>query len=249
MDEKKASKKITLNIDLRLICVLLLVVIVAMLAVWRPWQDAKTDDSRKISVSGEASLKAEPDEYQFNPYYEKDTTAEITTLNDKVVKGLKDLGVSDAQIKNNASRYGSPEIHYTYQIDGKEKSTLNLTITVNNKELSQKVQDYLLTTDPKGTITPSPSFSTSKKKELEDKLRDEAIADARKRAGKTAEGFGAKIGKVIEVSELSDGGVYPYDGLMSNSMAMEDGQSRQGLSIQPGQDELTYKVKVIFALK
>jgi len=43
---------------------------------------------------------------------------------------------------------------------------INRKITDIKKDLAQKVQDYLLTTNPKGSVTPYPSFSTAKQKEL-----------------------------------------------------------------------------------
>ncbi|MDQ3158932.1 MAG: SIMPL domain-containing protein [bacterium] len=251
MEENKLSNKQTFRLDLRIVCVLLLLIIASMLAIWRPW-DTASNDSNKITVTGQATIKAEPDQYQFNPYYEKDTIADISTLNDQIIKKLKELGVTDAQIKNNASQYGSPEIYYSVPVDGKEKTTLNLTITLTDKDLTQKVQDYLLTTNPKGSITPSSSYSTEKQKELTDKARDEAIADAKKRADKTAGGLGAKIGKVLEVSEgQQDGGVYPLLDKTSQDTPVSSGSEGMdnSISIQPGVDEFSYTVTVVFALK
>lgn len=242
------NKALTIRLNFRIICVVLLIIIAAMTATWRPWQDAPNTD-RKITVTGEATTKSEPDEYQFNPLYERDTTAEITQLNSELIAGLKKLGVQDKQIKNNASRYGSPDIYYQAPVDGKETSTLNLTITLNDKKMVQKVQDYLLTTNPAGSITPYASFSTNKRKQLQDSVRDKAVADARNRAERTAEGLSAKLGKVQQVDEGQSGGVYPM--LMSGSELRDANTSAAdgSLSIQPGQDELSYSVTVTFLLK
>lgn len=251
MEEQNTTKKLTIKLDLRIVCALLLLVIAGMLAIWQPWETS-AKDNRKITINGSSTIKAEPDQYMFNPYYEKDTTVEATALNDQIVKKLKELGVKDSQIKNNASRYGSNEIYYMAPVNGKEKTTLNLTITVDNKELAQKVQDYLLTTNPKGSVTPYPSFSTAKQKELEGKARDEAITDARARADKTANGLGAKIGKVLEVSEGAGGG-YPYPLIGVDSGSSGGGTSGiepdKSISIQPGEDEYTYTVSVVFELR
>ncbi len=241
-----------LKLDLRIACILLLLIIVSMLAIWRPWQDTTSKDSRKITITGQAIIKAEPDQYQFNLYYEKDTTAEVSALNDQIIKKLKELGVTDSQIKNNASKYGSSEIYYSAPVEGGEKTTLSLTITLPSKDLTQKVQDYLLTTNPKGSITPYPSFSTNKQKELTDKARDLAIADAKMRADKTAGGLDTKIGKVLEVGEgQQGGGIYPLtDGFNAVTPASGDGEGRDSsISIQPGEDEFSYSVTVVFALK
>ena len=65
----KNSSKVSLSLDLRLICIALLLVIVAMLAIWRPWSSGPTDASRTITVTGDSTLKAAPDEYVFSPQY------------------------------------------------------------------------------------------------------------------------------------------------------------------------------------
>jgi uncharacterized protein YggE len=245
-DKPITKNKVSLSLDLRLVCLLLLVVIGVMLLYWKPWQ-TNGNTQRKVTISGEATIKSEPDEFQFNPYYEKDTTVEATILNKQIIAKLKELGVNEAQIKNNASSYGSPDVYYMMPVEGKEKTTLNLTVTVSNKELAQKVQDYLLTTNPKGSVTPYPSFSTSKQKELTDKARDEAIADAKKRADKTAAGLDAKIGKVLEVSESRSAGIYPMMGSTSDVSSNES--TKQSLSIQPGENEFSYSVQLVFELK
>jgi uncharacterized protein YggE len=236
-----------------IIIVLLLVTIGSLLLFWKPWDVAINANTRRITITGQASTKAEPDQFVFSPSYSKDTTDQATKLNDEIVAKLKSLGVTDAQIKNNASRYGSPELYYKVPVTGgKQQTTLSLTITLNDKKLAQKVQDYLVTTNPDGTITPYPSFSTDKRKELENKVRDQAIADARQKADKTASGLGAKIGKVISVSEGSGGGVYPN--AMDSAAGSEGGASvapsttDKSLGVQPGSDEFNYSVTVVFVL-
>ena len=251
MDEQKQStnkNKVSLNLDLRLICLVMLVVIGVMLAMWKPWQDSGTT-KRKITITGESVIKATPDEFQFSPYYERDTTAELTVLNDQIIKKLKELGVSDSKIKNNLSRYDSPEIYSPTPVDGKEKATLSLTITTADKAQAQKVQDYLLTTNPKGNITPIPTFSITKQKELTDKARNEAIADAKKSADKTATGLGSKIGNVLEVSDSQSDGIYPLIKGIPESTISSDSNQSSSLNIQPGENEFTFKVQVIFELK
>lgn len=226
-------------------------ILASVLLFWKPWDLAVNENTRKVSVTGSATVEAEPDQYQFNPTYTRDTTEKISQLNDQIITTLKNLGVKDSEIKNNASRYGSQEIYYLVAPEkGEEKSTLNLTITVDNKKLAQKVQDYLVTTNPSGSITPYASFSTSMLKKLQNEARGDAIKDARKKADQTASELGVKIGKVISVSEGSDGecgyGAICYaadTGVSSSKGAAED-----SISVQPGTDEYTYSFTVVFAL-
>lgn len=235
------------------IVLLQLAVLICLLLFWKPWDSALGANTRKITITGSASVKAEPDQFVFTPSYTRDKTSDIAKLNDSVIAGLKKLGVTDAQIENNASRYGSPDIYYIApdSKEGKEQTTLSLTVTVTDKTLAQKVQDYLLTTDPAGAITPYPSFSTTKQKELTEKVRAEALADARKKADTTASELNVKVGKVIEINEGSSGGgcssMYdcPVRDVASPTTGAEDGKT---ISVQPGTDEFTYSVTVVYEL-
>lgn len=226
---------------------LLVGILASVLLQWQPWDPALSANTRKITVTGMASTEATPDQYQFSPIWTRDTTTEITALNDQVITKLKELGVGDAQIKNNASRYGSLEVYYSVPTEGKQKTTLSITITVKDKDLAQKVQNYLLTTDPSGSITPYPSFSSSKQKELQVKLRAEATKDAKQKAEQTAEGLGAKVGKVIEISEGASGGFYPMPIAVSDTSAVSS--AKDSIGIQPGSDEYSYSVTAIFTLQ
>lgn len=235
------------------IVLLQLAVLVSVLLFWKPWDPALGANTRKITITGSASVQAEPDQFVFTPSYTRDKTSDVAKLNDSVIAGLKKLGVTDAQIENNASRYGSPDIYYVAPDakEGEEQTSLSLTVTVTDKELAQKVQNYLLTTEPSGTITPYPSFSTAKQKELTEKVRAEALADARKKADTTANELSVKVGKVIEISEGSSGGgcsgLYdcPVRDVASPSSGAEDGKT---ISVQPGTDEFTYSVTVVYEL-
>lgn len=226
---------------------LLIGVLASVLLQWQPWDPAISANTRKITVTGTASTEATPDQYQFSPSWTRDTTAEITKLNNQIVTKLKEIGIKDAQIKNNASRYGSPEVYYSTPADGKQKTTLSITITVRDKDLAQKVQDYLVTTDPSGSITSYPSFSSQKQKELQVKLRTEATKDAKQKAEQTAEGLGTKVGKVIEISEVETGGLYPMPIAISDSAGVSS--AKDSISVQPGSDDYSYSVTVIFTLQ
>lgn len=231
---------ITITLDYRWVSLALLAVIAGMLLLWRPWQAAA--GQRTISVTGQATVKAEPDEYQFYPTYERPTTTELTSLSESIVAQLKVLGVPDSGIKNNASRYGM----YYPVTEGDKQSSLSLTITVGDKALAQKVQDYLLTTDPSGSITPQPAFSTAKQKQLRDQARDQAVVDARKNAQKLVAGLGARLGAVQNVSEGQNyGGVMPMMGAAEDKAT----SSSQTITVQPGKDEYSYEVSVTYALR
>ncbi len=248
----RQNNKLRLTLDLRLIIVVLLAIIVGMAVVWKPWISTGADD-RTVQVTGEATITAAPDEYVFYPNYpfknaDKDAAlAELTKKSDEVVAQLKTLGVADNKIKTDSSGYDFPVYYET--TDKEATYTLQLTVTVDNHELAQKVQDYLITTTPSGAVSPQANFSDSKRKELENKARDEATKDARAKADQSAKNLGFKVGKVKSLSDGSGfGGIIPLGVEPSLSVAKDTASSRE-LSIQPGENDLNYSVTVVYFIR
>jgi uncharacterized protein YggE len=105
------KKKFYVTLDSRTIILLLLLVICAMLIIWKPWRQAPQNTDRTVQVSGEATVKAEPDEFVFSPSYDFKNTNKQAALNelskksDEIVSQLKSLGASDNQINTNADGY------------------------------------------------------------------------------------------------------------------------------------------------
>lgn len=250
-DTPANRSKLHFSFDLRLVVGLLLVIIAVMLLVWKPWSGGPATD-RTIKVTGEATLKSEPDEFIFYPTYQFKNAnpdaalAEMTQKSEELIAGLKHLGVADKQIKSNAS--GSEEGLY-YPLRGDDTTyNLQLTVTANSRQQAQKVQDYLLTTSPTGSVTPSATFSESKRKSLENQARSKATQDARAKAEQSAEDLDARLGKVKSVTDGAGfGGIIP---LAADSKARgAEAVMPTQLTVQPGENELTYTVTAEFYLK
>lgn len=249
MNTSKSSFSLTL--DYRIIVGILLLVIGVMLLLWRPWEGRYGLDERTISVTGEAKITAAPDEYLFYPTYEfSDASREaaLSKLSDKsneIVGKLKELGVAESNIKTNSDGYD----YYGYNRDDNTPTySLRLTIKVNKKELADTVQNYLITTAPTGAVSPQYGFSDATRKELENKARDEATKDARSKAEQSAKNLGFSIGKVKTVGDGVNFGAYPVY-LESSKMADDTGSSSSSLGLQPGENDLTYQVNVVYFVK
>jgi uncharacterized protein YggE len=248
------SDKINISLSLiyKVIIIVLILVIVVMLAIWKPWSQG-VGSSRSISVSGEATVAAEPDQYIFSPSYnfknddKSKALTEQTEKNNQIIAKLKELGVKDPDIKNNANGYSNG---YSVEPVSPEQTTYNLslTITVSDKDLASKVQDYLVSTNPEGQVTPRASFSETKRKELENQARDIATKDARAKAEQIAKNTGAKLGKV---KSIQDGGGFDdstYVSYLDSPVSSSD-SSRESMQIQPGEDKLNYTISVSYYLK
>ncbi len=230
--------------------ILALVIIGGLLLIWKPWQSQPQATDRTITVSGSAEITAEPDEYTFNPQYtfknadQKTALADATTKTSEVVAQLKKLGVPDSKIKTNTSGYQSyydsyGDTYYAY-----------LTIVAGDKALAQKVQDYLLTTTPTGSVSPQANFSKAKRTELTDQARDQATKAARKKADQSADNLGFKIGKVKSVTDSPDDSIFPrYYASDTLSAGADSAASAKSAPIQQGENNLTYEVKVVYYLR
>lgn len=250
------KKQLTLSLDYKTLAMVLLglylVTVGVLLYLWQPW-NASPADARKITVNGESTIQSEPDEFQFNPTYEITATTQDAALqqasdkSNQIVDGLKALGIPDEDIR--VSGY-SNEWYWYEDEDGKNHASVNITITVSDKTQAQEVQDYLLTTEPEGQITPWPTFSEEKSKELESQARTEAIADAKSKAEASANELEVRVGKVISVDEGYGFGDFPVayaeDVAISGIESVEVSRS---IPVQPGENEYSYSVTVVFELK
>ena len=240
-ENKSNGRKLTLTLSWKLLSILLVIILIALVAYTKPWE-SQSSNSRTITIKGESIIKKAPDSFVFNPSYEEDTQEAINNKTKEVVNAVKDLGLGDAGIQTQVSNYedykdSGPTGTYTY--------SLYLTLSVEDKDLAQKIQDYLSTSGAVGTITPTAGFTKSTQKELKDEATSQAIEDARQRADKTAQNLGVKLGKVIKVNEPEEyGDFYPIASYDSTLIA-----ESESLPINAGESEFSYSVTVEFEIK
>lgn len=238
MPEESAPKNSKFSaykkVNYKYISIALLVVILLLVVLWRPWVKAIAADSRTIQVTGTASVKSTPDEYVFYPSYTSKNTdtqaaiAELSKKSEEIVAKLKSLGVTDESIKTNSSTVdGKYMLTTMYPAPDATGSTLQITVTVNSREQAQKVQDYLVTTSPTYAVSPTPGFSAAKQKQLQSQARDEAAKDAKAQAQQMAKNLGFKLGAVKTVEDQSilmgRGGIMPMAATTTSSGTLEAG--------------------------
>jgi uncharacterized protein YggE len=231
----------------------LLIAIAVMLFMWRPWQPNIKATARTVTVTGDATVSATPDQYQFTPSYDFTSADKQTALNNltaksnDIVSHLKSLGVADKDIKTDSGGYGNGSYYPSSRANGTTTYTLTLTVTANNEKLAQKVQDYLLTTNPTGEVTPYASFSKDKEKQLQAQARSKAEQDAKAKADQSAKNLGFKVDRVKSVTDGTLGGVNPYGPLIATGAnGANTDQATPHLNLQPGQNDHSYSVQVVY---
>lgn len=251
------NKTIALKLNLGIVCIVLVVIIIGMLALWRPWSTSSSGTTRKITINGQASVKAEPNEFVFNPIYEwtgadsEAKKAEQATFANKLKADLTKLGIAESAITIQSNTYQMYVPALEKPVGETTPDVLSLTVTIKapNKELAQKVQDYLGTTNAKGQLTPYPQFSESKQKELQSQARLNAIADARKQADSTASNLKVSIGKVLEVTDQNSGyGCGPSSLCVGSTDAASPESRDASLPVTAGESSVSASVTVVFSL-
>lgn len=243
------NKKFTLSINFKLLLGLLLTFGAGFaLAWWSPWAPVK----RTVTVTGESTITAKPDEFIFNPYFTasaKDRTQANTSVRktgDQVVAKLQELGVAEEDIKTDISAYDFSTLPEGDK-DAKYEANYALTITLDNEELAQKVFDYLVTTKALGSISPQVGFSDNTRANLKSEARKQAVGNAQGQADEIASELGQKITGATSVEEVSGFDVMPlYGGAEARTTDLSISQSSDLL---PGQQDLTFSVKVVFGLR
>lgn len=172
----KKDKKITLTLSWKLLSIILALLLVGLTIYTKPWE-TPISNARTIKIDGEVSIKRVPDSFIFNPSFEADSQQAINDKTNEVVAKVKELGLGDAGIQTQISSYEN------YGMDGPDGTfnhTLYLTLSVEDKDLAQKIQDYLASAGAVGSISPTVGFTKATQKALKDEATAKAVEDAKK---------------------------------------------------------------------
>lgn len=251
LEQHKAWFWVILNVVLVLVG---LFVIVSGKAIW--WQSAAMAPARTISVAADAKVSIVPDiaTLSFSVVSQGADPVKLQTDNNTKVNDAIDFvkaqGVDDKDVKT--SDYNlSPNYVWNQKtsrstIDG---YTLNQTVTVKVRDL-KKVSVILGGLPSKGiNQIGGVNFSVDDQDKYLNLAREEAFAKARAKAKEMAKYSGAHIGRVVTFSE--NGGGYPYPMYYAKEMSVGmggDAQVPPAPNIQPGSQEVTVNVNVVYEI-
>lgn len=247
--------------NMRILVIVLASILGATLLAWRPWTDAS---KQTITVTGEATVKAVPDEFTFTPQYQKTATsaqeaiASVSAVGNASVAKMKSLGAKDSEITTNVttsksyepvplSSEGGPGGIPT-PIGSVSKdivATYTITATLHDKAVAQKALDYLATTPVLYAVTPQSTFSADTKKKLQAQARTEGVQDAHSKAVDIAKGLGSHLGSVVSVTEPTGGiGIMP----LSKASISSSTDANTTPVLETGMQDVTYSVTVVYRI-
>jgi len=212
---------------------------------------AHADDKaprRSITVSASGTVSVEPDQARVTSGVTADgaSAREALTNNtaamQKVIAGLKESGIDPKDIQTASFRV---EPRYTRPIEGQAPKidgysvTNEVQVLVRDLDKLGDILDRLVTAGANQTA--GLNFEVSKAETLLDEARQQAVANALRRAKLYAAAAGAEVGEVLTIVE--GGGEPPRPMLMARAMKAE------AVPIERGTETLAANVTITWALK
>ena len=205
---------------------------------------ASADERRTVSVNGHGETQVEPDiaTVEMGTFvFEADLLKGKQEADAKIASLLgtfKTLGVASEDIQT-TQLYVNPkykDIEDRWQFVGYE-ITRSITVTIRDLTKLNELLDKSIKAG--ANRLEEIELSSSKEREIRDKTLGQAIENAKQQAARLAEGFGAKVGKVltIETGEGTFGALYSMS-------APTFGEA----TFQPGRISIESELNVVFEL-
>jgi hypothetical protein len=252
------SKKLDLSNRLFVLVLFLIIAVVAFFVfqVIYQFKAIGSQNFNQISVSGVGKIKTSPDiasltlGIETNGKEIKDITQKNVTVMNKIIEGLKGLGIEPKDIQT--TQY-SVDSQYNWTEDAGRvligyKISQNVDVKIRD---FTKVGDVLnMATENGANVVNSLQFTIEDPEQLKAIAREDAIKQAKEKAATLAKQTGIKLGDIVNVYEDS----YGYNDMAYTESAKTMSVAGMGGSAVPAQIEtgekeitvtinLTYKVK------
>lgn len=162
----------------------------------------QAQETRSITVIGEASTEVEPDEVtlSFTLKEEMSFDEEVETKSlDEMEAGIKKF-LKEKGIKEDALTTGQPESIMGISMNKKDERNYNLKL--KKASLVKEVMKNLPVLG--ASKVKVASMKSNKEKEILLEMQKEALKNAKKKAENLLSVFDEKVGKVLEISEKND---------------------------------------------
>jgi len=214
----------------------------------KPWQ---AKPLQTISVSAAGTAKAVPNVATINAAFQSQNTdvnqarTETDSKVSKVISALEALGISkkDIQTQNVSAGQSYQNMMYPRPTPTNEYS-VNLSITIRDFKKADQALAIFTQNGAANIYGPNLQVDTKDLDSAKSKARENAVANAKVKAGELARAANRTIGNVTSIKEQGD---YAVPGPMYAIGGAD--LVEKASSIQPGQDEVTITLIVDFALK
>lgn len=169
--------------------------------------------------------------------------SQVNTIANKIVKDLKNLGILEKDIKT--TNYSvNPQYDYTTGGTRANGYSANQTIEVKVKPIEKVNQAIDTATSDGANIVGGISFTIDDKtrKDLEEKARKEAVANAKEKAESLANAAGIRLGKIVDVQE-SYNQDYPIRYAAPFTVEKSDTQQTQ---VSPGENTIQVTITLSY---
>jgi len=210
---------------------------------------------RTLNAQGVATISSLPDEVSVLVNIEvlKDTAEEAKDENSRISENVQSFlrvaGITDIETMN----YNIYE-EFDWTDDGREslgyKATNMLKVKTKDFDLIGKIIDISINAGATNINSVNFELSEEKQAELKREALAKASADARLKAEGMAAGLGAKLGKIMSISDSSyNYRPYPMFDMAETMAAGEIKAMVEDVVINPRKLEVRANVNVVFALK
>jgi uncharacterized protein YggE len=204
--------------------------------------------SRTVTVSGEGTITVKPDIASINLGVQATAPTATAALDQtntaaaKLIQALKSAGVAnDDIVTNGVSVY--PMYNGSNRVTSYQASN-TVTATVRSIDHTGPVIDAAAAAAGDNITIGGVSFSVGDPEAVIGAARAKAITNAKTRAGQFADAAGAKVGDVMQISEVSVSPVPVYYAGAADSV----GGKAASTPVQPGTQDMSVSVTVVFAL-
>jgi len=220
---------------------------------------------RTIEVSGIAEKEVEPDEVYFTltvqEYKKGGKKISLDAMEKYLIRRAHSIGIKKEDLKlDNLTAYSYNYYYYGYSY--KRRDDIYATGNYRIKLKSTVQMDKLLDKNDSINVTYAylSSFSTSKKEQYNDELREKALKITRDKAIKLLAAVGEEVGQVVAITDEGNsktgGTYYPYgyyyggaEERSANYSSLNATASASEPGVSPRNIKLRAEMKVVYKIK
>ncbi len=209
-----------------------------------------------ITITGKEEKKLVPDtakiSFSVNEYRknQKEAAKIVNTKTKKIIEALKDLDIDEKDIKTrNYSVY--PEYNWNNGKRTFRNYKVSQSIEVKVKDLEKISKVLAKVVELKVDNLNGPNMYIDNLDEIKEKMRAEAIKNAKEKADELAIQLGVKLDKIVGFSENKNSNYYPRPmykmAVMADAVSGDEEMPEP--EINPGEQKITKTVNISFQIE